>query len=330
LFGYDRSELVGQRIEILVPERLRGGHEGHRAGYVAAPKTRAMGSNLDLFARHKDGHEFPVEISLGPLTTDGGVLVSSSIRDVTPRRRVEAELRRAKDVAEASRAELEAFSYSVAHDLRTPLRGISGFARALVEDFGPELDAQAQEYLQRIEVGAMRMGQLIDALLSLARLSRAELVRERVDLTALAHGVVEHLRAADPGRVVDVAISAGLSASGDPHLLRSLLENLLGNAWKFTARASSPKIELGRETNAGVAAFVVRDNGVGFDVTNAEKIFAPFARLHAAGLFPGTGIGLATVNRIVRRHGGRIWAEAAVNEGASFYFTLDGVLGADS
>jgi PAS domain S-box-containing protein len=323
LFGYRREELLGEVVDLLVPERVGDAHVEHRAKYTVEPKARAMGSNLDLHARRKDGGEFPVEISLSPLETKNGLLISSAIRDVTERKRVEDDLRKARDAAETASRELEAFSYSVAHDLRAPLRAISGYSEALVEDLGPKLDQGAKEYLDRISAGAVRMGHLIDALLGLSRVSRSDLAREPVNLSDMATGVLDQLRISDPGRQVDVVLEAGLVAEGDPGLLRALLQNLLGNAWKFTSKTEGARIELGRAPAEDGQAYFVRDNGSGFDMAYAEKLFAPFQRLHASHEFPGTGIGLATVHRIVHRHGGRIWAEGAVNRGATFYFTLD-------
>lgn len=325
LFGYDRSELIGQSVDVLVPKRARDTHASRRGGYSADPRARAMGSGLDLYALRKDGSEFPVEISLSPLETREGTLVSSAIRDISVRKRTEIELRRARDAAESANTELEAFSYSVAHDLRAPLRAINGFSAALVEDLGPGLGDEARDHLDRIRAGAVRMGELIDALLSLARVSRIQPKNTTVDLSEIAHEVAERLRTTEPARTVDFVIQEHLMANGDPHLLRALLENLLGNAWKFTSKREKGRIEVARDS---LQKFCVRDNGVGFDMSYAEKLFAPFQRLHSADEFAGTGIGLATVQRIVRRHGGKIVANATVDEGAAFYFTLGDAEGA--
>lgn len=255
------------------------------------------------------------------------------IREELLRKELEAaEERTAREVAEARAAlvvelerknrELEAFSYSVSHDLRAPLRSIDGFSQALLEDYSETLNPQAQDYLRRVRAAAQRMGELIDDLLQLSQVGRAPLRRQTVDLSMLAQSVVGALRRADPDRQVDIRIADRLAADGDPGLLRALLENLLGNAWKFTATTEAATIEFAAAEDAGAIVYVVRDNGIGFDMAFADRLFAPFQRLHTIAEFPGTGIGLATVQRIVDRHGGRVWAEAEVGKGAAFFWTL--------
>lgn len=223
----------------------------------------------------------------------------------------------------AANSELEAFTYSVAHDLRAPLRSIDGFGQALLEDYSGKLDAQGQDNLQRVRAGAQRMAELIDGLLTLSRVTRADLHREKVDLSKMAMAIFKDLQRSEPDRRLEITIAAGLVTQGDGRLLQAALENLLGNAWKFTRRKTQARIEFGRTERAVQnGAFFVRDDGDGFDMAYADKLFAPFQRLHRQSEFPGTGIGLATVQRIVYRHGGRIWAEGAVGQGATFYFTL--------
>jgi len=230
-------------------------------------------------------------------------------------------VRRAADL-EAANRELESFSYSVSHDLRAPLRSIDGFSRILEEDCAAKLSGDDRHHLQRIRANTQRMAHLIDGLLNLARLSRAELHLENVDLSALAREVVAELRRAEPERLCDFAVEPGLIAWGDPQLLRVMLTNLLGNAWKFTAKRSLARIDFGRAPEGGAVSFAVRDNGAGFDMAAAAKLFGAFQRLHDVADFPGTGIGLATVQRIVHRHGGRVWAQGHPNQGATFSFTL--------
>lgn len=223
---------------------------------------------------------------------------------------------------EAANKELEAFCYSVSHDLRAPLRGIDGFSQALLEDYGSKLDSSARDFLQRIRAGTQRMGVLIDDLLNLSRFTRIEMLREVADLSEIGRAVVAGLRESHPRSDVEIVIAPQLRGEGDPRLMRVVLENLLGNSWKFTSKKSNARIEFGKTDNNGSSAFYVRDNGAGFDPAYSARLFGAFQRLHGITEFPGSGVGLATVQRIIHRHGGRVWAEGAVGEGATFYFTL--------
>jgi len=242
--------------------------------------------------------------------------------EVRHREQVEQELRAQQAALASANRELEAFSYSVSHDLRAPLRAIDGFACVLSEDYGARLDDEGRRYLDRLRRGAQRMGVLIDELLELARVSRATLTPTTVDLSTLAHEVVEDLAAAEPERKVTIEIAPRLNAWGDEGLLRIVLANLLGNAWKYTRGKLAACIEFKSAVELDEPLFYVRDNGAGFDMAQAGQLFLPFQRLHSEREFEGTGIGLATVDRIIRRHGGRIWAEAAPDRGATFRFTL--------
>ncbi len=234
-------------------------------------------------------------------------------------RRVEA---RTRDLAAANK-ELEAFSYSVSHDLRAPLRAIDGFSKVLLSSHAHSLDERGRHYLDRVRAGTQRMSELIDDLLGLARLGRKELVRREVDVTALAGRIAAELSRRDPARSVAVEIAEGLAAHADAPLLTIVLENLMGNAWKFTSKAPHARIEVGYDANGAGGAFYVRDNGAGFDMAYADKLFGAFQRLHLESDFEGTGIGLVTVHRIVSRHGGRVWADGAIGKGATFFFTLE-------
>jgi PAS domain S-box-containing protein len=253
--------------------------------------------------------------------------------DITDRKRAEDEVRRLNASLEtrvlqrtaeleASTKELDAFAYSVSHDLRAPLRSLHGFSDALLEDYGDVLDDVGKDYLQRLQRNVGRMGRMIDALLNLSRATRADLDRAEVDISSMARDVLAELHTADPDRTVASIVPDGLLVEADPHLIRLALQNLLANAWKFTAKRPEAIIEVGRTVRSGETFFFVRDNGVGFDMVYAGKLFDAFQRLHTTSDFEGTGIGLAIVARVVRRHGGRIFAEAEVDGGATFYFNL--------
>ena len=251
--------------------------------------------------------------------------VGIAFRVAESRQRVDrllVEAQRQANVAENANKELEAFSYSVSHDLRAPLRGIDGFSQALIEDYAENLPAKAQEYLQRTRSAAQRMAELIDDLLRLSRVGRSEFRRESVDLSRLARDVVDELRQANPDREVQVNVHDHVIASGDARLMKITLENLIGNAWKFTSKVNTPVIEFGTDNVGGAFIYFVRDNGAGFDMKYSQRLFSAFQRLHSDKEFPGTGIGLATVQRIISRHGGRIWVDAEVDKGATFHLTL--------
>lgn len=244
-------------------------------------------------------------------------------KEVAARAVAEESLLRAKSAAEASNRELEAFSYSVAHDLRAPLRSIDGFSAALLEDCADQVDEQGKNYIGLVRASAQQMAKLIDDLLALSRVNRAELQRESVNLAEIAHTVAATLRNAQPRRSADIVMPGELMVSADPRLMRIVMENLLGNAWKFTSKRDRARIEFSRQTDGNRAIYFVRDNGAGFDMQYAGKLFGAFQRLHSPAEFDGTGIGLAIVKRIVNRHGGRVWAEGEVGVGATVYFTLE-------
>ena len=457
LFGYSRQEILGRPVEILIPRSLQELHITHRSEYLALPTARGMAEGHELHAVRKDGKEFPVEISLSPIDTAEGTLISSAIRDITQRKQLEMrfheqeerfrlivtgitdyaifmldpeghvvswnagaqrikgyraeeilgrhfsqfyskedvalgkpadELRLAaqegrcedegwrirkdgtrfwanavitalrdgsgrlrgfgkvtrdmterKEIEERleeqrrqlahsnaelieANKELESFSYSVSHDLRAPLRSIDGFSHALLEDCADKLPDAGQDYLNRIRSATQRMGMLIDDLLNLSRITRGEIHLEDLSISGLVHSILDSLGRAHPDRRIEFEIDEGLQVQADQRLLRVALENLLNNAWKFTSKCPLTRIDFGKTNANGASAYFIRDNGAGFDPAYADRLFGAFQRLHTVAEFPGTGVGLATVQRIIRRHGGQIWAEGAVNKGATFYFTL--------
>jgi len=456
-FGYDREELLGKSIEILIPYRFRKNHSLYLEHFKDNPTPRSMGSGRELFGLRKDESEFPVEIGLNPLTSGGGKMILATITDITERKKAEFELRQseeryrdlfennpfpmwvydleslyflavndaacrqygysadeflsmkitqlrreeevprllenvtsangdlqksgdwlhrrkdgtelfveitshaldfggrkarlvlANDVTDRHRAEedirqlnetlerrvaertvelesvnkeLESFAYSVSHDLRAPLRAMDGFSLALVEDYGDKIDDAGKSFLNRIRSASQQMSRLIDDLLSLSRVTRTEIKQTEVDLSAMANEILARCAEQHPrdGFVWD--IQDGIKVSGDERLLRIALENLLGNAWKFTSRSADPRISFKISEKNGHSIYCISDTGAGFDMKYVDKLFGAFQRLHSATEFEGTGIGLATVQRIINRHGGKIWAESELGKGAAFYFTL--------
>ncbi len=321
MFGYGVGELIGEAVELLVPGAKRDSHSGHRDRYQQGPHRRPMGSGLELWGRRKDASQFPVEISLSPMAGWEGPLVIAAVRDNTRKASVERALK-------AANKELEAFTYSVSHDLRAPIRQIDGFAQLLGERCAPALDDQGRHYLARIQEGAQSMGRLVDDLLNLGRIGQQDLRPERTSLGALVEGVVAAIEADVRDRDIVWRIEPLPTVVCDAGLVRIALTNLLSNAVKYTRPRPRAEIEIGERTCRGCKTIMVRDNGVGFDMRYADKLFGVFQRLHRVEEFEGQGVGLATVQRIVNKHGGEIWAEARPDEGAAFYFTLPGVAAA--
>ena len=263
-----------------------------------------------------------LEKALKERTTELGQTNASLAAEIIERKIAEEKLARHASALEATNRELESFSYSVSHDLRAPLRSINGFSQALLEDCGEQLGEVGKDYLNRVRASSEQMADLIDDLLRLSRITRGEMTRQAVDLSSVGLSIEADLERSQPERQVQFVVAEGLVVDGDERLLRVVLQNLLANAWKFTAKRSPALIEFGAEQHNGTQAFFVRDNGAGFDMAYADKLFGAFQRLHSPAEFEGTGIGLATVQRIIHRHGGRVWAEGAVEGCATFYFTL--------
>jgi PAS domain S-box-containing protein len=331
LFGFPAERAVGMSLD-----RLGAEGRGERLrGWFDLAKQGTPTVQLETELRREDDRSFAGEVTVAPIRSDAGevMAVSLTVRDVSERKRDQEELIRIRAeleqrVAERTAAlqavnrELESFTYSASHDLRAPLRGIDGFSQALLEDYGRALDETASHYIERIRSAARRMGETIDALLMLSRITRAPLHLETLDLSKLVVEIVTELRELDPRRQVELEVEPGLLARADRQLIRIALENLLGNAWKFTREREQARIAVGRSSSGPPGTFFVRDNGAGFDMTYADKLFLPFQRLHAPERFQGSGIGLGTVQRVIARHGGRVWAEGAPEEGATFYFSL--------
>jgi PAS domain S-box-containing protein len=317
IFGYAGEDVLGRPLTKLMPERYHDLHRKGMARYVATQEARVVGRTVELEGRRKDGSEFPLELSLAAAPTGAGLAFTGVIRDITERKRIEQALRE-------TNAELESFSYSVSHDLRAPLRAIHGFARILVDDHRGQMDAEAQRLLGVIDDNTRRMGQLIDDLLAFSRLGRTEMEKARVDMGELFRAIAQEVRRGEEGRALEIAIGSLPPARGDRDLLRHVVTNLLQNAVKFTRGRAAARVDVGTRADGGETVYFVKDNGAGFDQRYAGKLFGVFQRLHRLDEFEGTGVGLAIVQRIIHRHGGRVWAEGKVGEGAAFYFTLPG------
>jgi PAS domain S-box-containing protein len=333
LFGYSRQELIGSGVDVLVPQKYRDRHPKYRQDFMREPQARAMGAGRDLYGVRKDGSEFPVEIGLNSIQTDEGTLVLSAIVDITQRKQAEEEIQRLNQDLEhrvaartaeltTANAELESFSYSVAHDLRAPIRQIDGFSRILSEEGGQDLDQDSKRYLGRIQEGARQAGNLVDDLLNLARVSRQALERRPTQLDELVRKVRVELETECASREIEWRIDDLWTARCDPALIKQVFINLLSNAVKFTRLRDRAAIHVGQTAVSDERVIFVRDNGAGFDMAYAGKLFGVFQRLHLPRDFEGTGVGLANVQRILQKHGGRIWAEAEPDKGATFFFTI--------
>jgi PAS domain S-box-containing protein len=317
--GYTSEEVLGRHVSAFyTPEdRAQGVPEENIAAAIREGHITIEGWRI-----RKDGSRFWASAVLTALRDSSGGLrgFGKVTHDLSEQRRTEQEIKIRNAQLQAANQELEAFCYSVSHDLRAPLRSIDGFSQALLEDQADQIDDQGKAYLHRIRSATQRMGELIDDLLSLSRVTRAEISRRPTDLSEMATSIAEDMRNRQPDREVEFVVAPDMEANADPRLMRIVLQNLLDNAWKFTSKRERARIEFGRIEQNGSSAFFVRDNGAGFDPSYSGRLFGTFQRLHAMSEFPGTGIGLATVQRIVHRHGGKVWGEGAVDRGATFYF----------
>jgi PAS domain S-box-containing protein len=321
MYGYTAEEIIGQPITVLcAPDRIAEIKE-----ILSKIRNGERVSYLETTRQRKDGTIFPVSVTISPVWDDrhGLVGASSIARDISERYRIQAELRLRTADLECAYRDLETFSYSVSHDLRAPLRALDGLSNALLEDCGPSLSEAGLGYTQRIRGAAAQMTSLIEDLLNLARVARAEIHPQELDLGAEVARIAQEHQRQEPDRRVRFIIQQPAWAAADLTLIRTVLQNLIDNAWKFTSGRDDATIEFGMTPDgASCNRFYLRDNGAGFDTAYAGKLFQPFERLHTAAQFPGTGVGLASVKQIVERHGGRVWAEGAPGAGATFYFTL--------
>jgi putative solute:sodium symporter small subunit len=329
IFGSPASGLIGQPLTLLMPERFHPAFWRGLERFLSKGEAHVIGTTVEFAGQTLEGREFPLELSLATWKTGEGTFFTAIIRDITRRKRAEEkiktlneDLKRRSAELEAANKELKTFGYSVSHDLRAPLRAIDGFSNSLVNNCWEILDPRSKNDLQRVRAASQRMGQLIDDMLALSRVTRSEMRCTAVNLSALAESILADLQKNQPERRVEFSITPKLVVNADSNLLRIALDNLLGNAWKFTGKRPQARIELGLTSHDGKQAYFVRDNGAGFDMAYAGKLFGAFQRLHRMAEFEGNGIGLATVQRIIHRHGGMVWAEGAVENGATFYFTL--------
>jgi PAS domain S-box-containing protein len=329
IFGYSTLEAIGKPLTLLMPERYHSAHHQGLIRYVSTGKASILGKTVEMTGRRKDGSEFPVDVSLAAWNNNGEPYFTAFIRDVTQRKRsletitqLNHDLQIHTERLQAINEDLEAFSYSVSHDLRAPLRAIDGFSKILIEDFSSGLPDEVQRLLAVVRRNTEQMGRLIDDLLAFSRLSRTSFDSTTIDMAALTQDALEDLTKSAPERTLSVTVHPLAPAQGNIALIQQVMINLISNALKFSRERAQPKVEIGYYANGKENTYFVKDNGVGFDMTYADKLFGVFQRLHSAQEFDGYGVGLAIVKRIISRHNGRVWAEGKPDEGATFYFTL--------
>jgi PAS domain S-box-containing protein len=335
IFGWSRQEILGKTLtESIIPPQHREAHLRGMKHFAASGQGPVLNKRIEITALRKNGTEFPVELAITPIRTGEHVSFSAFLRDITERKQAEAEIqllnttleqrvRNRTSQLESANKELEAFSYSVSHDLRTPLRHIDGFVELLQEELSPSVTAEGKRYLEIISKSARKMGELIDDLLDFSRTGREKMTLDSVNTEDLVSEVIQELAADHRDRIVHWDIGSLPALNGDRPLLKQVWINLLSNALKYTRQRTETQIAIrSRKTENGFWEFSIEDNGAGFDMDYAGKLFGVFQRLHREDEFEGTGIGLAIVRRIILRHGGHIWAEGKVGQGATFHFTL--------
>ena len=310
LFGYSRGQLVGKAAEALLPPKFRGAD-----AFMKPPA-------VECFGLRKNHSEFPIESTHQTFSTEEGTFHLAVIRDVTDRKRLEQELKEKNAALETARQEFQSFSYSVSHDFRAPLRAVDGFAAMLKKSLGANLSTESAHALSRVQENISKMSKLIDGLLDFSALSWVAMTKKTVNPADVAQKAYQGLAIAHDGRKIDFSVGDLPACEADAMLLRRLFDSLLGNALKFTRKCDSATVQVGCREEKGERVYFVRDNGAGFDMEYSTRLFQLFQRLHSAGEFEGMGIGLAIAQRIVQRHGGRIWAQSEVGRGATFYFTL--------
>lgn len=320
MYGYTEAEIKGQPVSLLSPpDRV-----SEMSEILLQIRKGETVRDFETIRRKKDGTDIEVSLMVSPILTATGEIIGASTiaRDVTDRKRWERSLLDLNESLQVSNRGLEDLGHTLSHDLLKPIRGIESFSRIILEEHAEKLDTEGRQLMRIINENANGLRDMISGLFDLSRIARTELRRKKIDLSALARAIVQEIRKADPSRNAEIVIADDLIAEGDAGLLHTALENLIGNSWKFTSKRSMTAIEFGQTSSRGMTAFFLRDNGAGFDMTRADRMFALFQRLHSDAEFDGTGVGLATVQRIILRHGGEIWAEGEPGKGATFYFTL--------
>ncbi|MEN7547406.1 PAS domain S-box protein [Rapidithrix thailandica] len=322
LFGYTHKELLGKKVEILIPGRFQQNHPAFRKSYLQQPHPRPMGAGLDLRAVRKDGSEFPVEVSLSPFRTNSGTMVLAAIRDITRRKEAELQLKKSNQQLHIINQDLEAFSYSVSHDLRAPLRAISGYSIILKEDYEDSLDKEGQKILNTILRNTKKMGKLIDDILSFSRLARHQVEMQAVNMHETFREAYQELTQHITDRSIEFKLGELENIHGDKNMIFQMVTNLLSNAIKYTQPVKETIIEVEGNLINEEYVYSVKDNGVGFDMQFKDKLFGVFQRLHKDKEFEGSGVGLAIVQKVLDHHHGRIWVESTLNKGTTFYFTI--------